>query len=106
MSDQETQRGIMTNYAPNQHMMINYLKLLAGERVEAVMIANMDKYPDEKWKTQTVEEHLTHAVEHIAEYQQGIKTEVQANGSEVGMLDKVACRIAMAIWVSEQGVSA
>lgn len=83
-------------------MMINYLKLMAGERVEAVMIANMEKYPDEKWKTQTVEEHLAHAVEHIAEYQAGKKTEVQSDGSVVGVLDKVQCRITMAIWVSEQ----
>lgn len=91
-----------TSIEPNINMMISYMKLLAGERVEAVMLANINKFPDQKWKTQSVEEHLSHAVEHIADYQEGRTTEVQYDGTEVGMLDKVLCRIAMAIWIREQ----
>lgn len=70
------------------------LPRFAGQKVSEVIVANIDKYPDEKWKTQTVEEHLTHLVEHVADYQSGRKDE--------DWLAKIVCRAAMAAWKAEQ----
>lgn len=71
-----------------------YLPQFASIKVADVLVANMDKYPDEKWKTQTVEEHLTHMVEHVADYQTGDKSE--------DWLAKIVTRAAMAAWKAEQ----
>lgn len=70
-----------------------FLPSLAEAKVRQVLVANIDKYPDEKWKTQTVEEHLTHMVEHVADYQTGNKDE--------DWLAKIVCRAAMAAWKAE-----
>lgn len=70
-----------------------YLPMFAKLKVQDVLVANIDKYPDEKWKTQTVEEHLTHMVEHVADYQTGDKSE--------DWLAKIVCRAAMAAWKDE-----
>lgn len=70
-----------------------YLPVLAKTKVEQVLVENVEKYPDEKWKTQTVEEHLTHLVEHVADYQLGSKEE--------DWLAKIVCRAAMAAWKDE-----
>lgn len=70
-----------------------YLPMFAKLKVQDVLVANIDKYPDEKWKTQTVEEHLTHMVEHVADYQTGDKSE--------DWLAKIVTRAAMAAWKDE-----
>lgn len=71
-----------------------YLPVLAKAKVEQVLVDNIDKYPDEKWKTQSVQEHLIHLVGHISDYQEGNRSE--------DMLAKVICRAAMAAWKAEQ----
>lgn len=70
-----------------------WLPHLAEYKVRGVLADNVDKYPDEKWKTQSVEEHLTHLVEHVADYQTGDKSE--------DWLAKIVCRAAMAAWKAE-----
>lgn len=71
-----------------------YLPFLAEQKVRQILVENIDKYPDEKWKTQTVQEHLEHLVAHVADYMSGDKGE--------DWLAKIVTRAAMAAWVSEQ----
>ncbi len=59
----------------NVSLETQFLPTLAQRKVYDVIVANIDKYPEEKWKTQDVEEHLAHAVDHIASYQAGDKSE-------------------------------
>lgn len=71
-----------------------YLPTFAENKVYEVLVANVDKYPDEKWKTQTVQEHLEHLVAHVADYMSGDKGE--------DWLAKIVTRAAMAAWKDEQ----
>lgn len=71
-----------------------YLPNFASEKVKEILADNIDKYPDEKWKTQTVQDHLEHLVAHVADYMSGDKGE--------DWLAKIVTRAAMAAWKDEQ----
>lgn len=78
----------------NMSLETQFLPMLAQNKVYQVLVDNVDKYPDEKWKTQTVQEHLEHLVAHVADYMSGDKGE--------DWLAKIVTRAAMAAWKDEQ----
>jgi hypothetical protein len=44
-------------------------------KVVGVLTTGKEKYPNDKWKTQTIQQHLSHALIHIFRYFQGDKEE-------------------------------
>ena len=54
------------------------------------------RHTPDSWTREGLEHHLIHAVEHIADYQAGDRSEPH--------LEHALCRLAMAIWSAENGV--
>lgn len=59
-----------------------------------VLTTGKERYPDDKWKTQTIQQHLSHALLHIFKYFQGDKTEPH--------LSHAATRLLFALEIQQQ----
>lgn len=70
----------------------------AVDRMRRVLRDGARRYPDERWKRQSVLEHLSHALEHLKAHGLALSTGIKSGEDDIG---HALIRLAMAIQLGE-----